>query len=82
MQGKFIIGALFFAALGASSAAAVERPSRQTCAKGEQPQPTPQSQKNQQWAQQQAQQQRGKPQGCPVTRTIPSVVDPTPTFLL
>jgi hypothetical protein len=26
--------------------------------------------------------QRARPQGCPVTRTIPPVVDPTPTFLL
>jgi hypothetical protein len=40
-----------------------------------------QPQQRQLWAQQE-QQQRNKPHGCPVNRTIPSVVDPTPTFLL
>jgi hypothetical protein len=69
MQGRFIIGAIAFAAFG-SSAFAAEPVRRWTCPKAEQPQ------------RQQVQQQRAKPQGCPVTRTIPPVVDPTPTFLL
>jgi hypothetical protein len=77
MQGKFIIGAFLIAALGSPSAAAVGQPNRQTCSKGEQPQQVQQSPQRQQQPQ-----QRAKPQGCPITRTIPSVVDPTPTFLL
>ena len=80
MQGKLIIGAFLTAALGSPSVAAVQQPLRQTCAKGEQPQQAQQPQQRQQWAQQQP--QRSKPQGCPVNRLIPSVVDPTPTFLL
>lgn len=81
MQGKFIIGAFLIAALGSPSVAAVGQPHRQTCSKGDQPQQVQQSPQRQQWAQQQPQ-QRTKPQGCPITRSIPSVVDPTPTFLL
>jgi hypothetical protein len=83
MQGKLIIGAFLIVALGSPSIAAVEQPARQTCARGEQPQQParqPQQQQRQQWAQQE--QQRNKPHGCPVYRSIPSVVDPTPTFLL
>ena len=83
MQGKLIIGAILAVGLASPSVAANESTKRQTCSKGEQPQPVPQSQQRQQWAQQQQQQQqRNKPQGCPVNRMIPSVVDPTPTFLL
>ena len=83
MQGQFIIGAFLIVALGSPSIAAVEQPARQTCARGEQPQQQArQPQQRQQWAQQEQQQQRNKPHGCPVNRAIPSVVDPTPTFLL
>ena len=77
MQGKLIIGALLAAALSAAPAMAGEPVKRQTCQKGDPPQPVQQRQQvpNQQPA-------KGKPQGCPITRLIPSVVDPTPTFLL
>jgi hypothetical protein len=74
MQGRFIFGAIAFAAFGSSAALATEPVKRWTCSKAEQPQ--------QRIPQAQVQQQRAKPQGCPVTRTIPPVVDPTPTFLL
>jgi len=74
MQGRFIIGAIAFATFGSSAAIGAEPVRRWTCAKTEQPQ--------QQQRQLQVQQPRTKPQGCPVTRTIPPVVDPTPTFLL
>jgi hypothetical protein len=80
MQGKLIIGAFLIAVLGSPSIAAVQPAQRQTCGKGEQPRQTQQTPQRQQWGQQQ--QQRTKPQGCPITRSIPSVVDPTPTFLL
>jgi hypothetical protein len=75
MQGRFIIGTMALAAFGSSAAIAAESAEpakRVTCQKIEQP-----SQR-----QPQVQQQRAKPQGCPITRTIPPVVDPTPTFLL
>ena len=74
MQGRLIIGAIAFAAFGSSAAIAGEPVKRIACQKVEQPQ--------QRLPQAQVQQQRAKPQGCPVTRTIPPVVDPTPTFLL
>ena len=77
MQGKLIIGMLLLSALGAAPAFAGEPARRQTCQKGDPPQPVPQRQQvpNQQ-------QVRSKPQGCPITRLIPSVVDPTPSFVL
>ena len=78
MQGKLIIGALFVTAFGAVPAMAGEPVKRQTCQKGEPPQQV--QQQRQQVANQQ--QAKVKPQGCPITRMIPSVVDPTPTFLL
>jgi hypothetical protein len=82
MQGKLIIGTFLTVALATPSVAAADRQPRPTCAKGEQPQQSHQAQQRQQWAQQQPQQQRSRPQGCPVNRMIPSVVDPTPTFLI
>jgi len=72
MQGRLIIGAVALATFGSCGALAGEPVKRITCQKTEQP-----AQR-----QQQVQQQRAKPQGCPVQRTIPPVVDPTPTFLL
>jgi len=82
MQGHLIFGLFMIAALSSPSIAAVEQPKSQTCARGEQPQQQArQPQQRQQWAQQE-QQQRNKPHGCPVYRNIPSVVGPTPTFLL
>ena len=82
MQGKLIIGAFLIVAFESPSVAAVEQPPRQTCGKGEQPQQARQPVQRQQWAQQQPQPRSKGPQGCPVNRMIPSVVDPTPTFLL
>ena len=80
MQGKIIFGAVLGLALASPSVAANEPLRRQTCQKGEIPQQAQQPRQRQQLAQQPA--QRNKPQGCTVTRMIPSVVDPTPTFLL
>ncbi len=78
MQGRFIIGAIAFAAFGSSATYAgepAEPAKRWACQRVEQPQPRqPQTQ--------QQQQQRARSQGCPVPRTIPPVVDPTPFFLL
>ena len=81
MQGKLIIGAFLSVILATPSVAANESSRRQTCAKGEAPQQVQQPQQRQQVTQQ-PQPQRNKPQGCLITRSIPSVVDPTPTFLL
>jgi hypothetical protein len=82
MQGKIIIGGFLIAAFATPSIAAVEQPQRQGCQRGETPQQVQRVQQRQQWAQQQPQQPRNKPQGCTITRSIPSVVDPTPTVLL
>jgi hypothetical protein len=79
MQGKLIIGAFLAAGLG-SAAVAGDQVRRQACQKAEQPQQVQQPQQRQPQPQQQP--QRNKPQGCAVTRMVPSVVDPTPTFLL
>ena len=73
MQGKLAI-AIMLSALGPGSAMAGEPVRRQSCPKVEQPQ--------QRQPQVQQQQQRAKPQGCPVNRTIPPVVDPSPIYLL
>jgi hypothetical protein len=73
MQGKFIILTLL-STLAATPALAGEAPRRQTCQRVEAPQ--------QRQQQVQQQQRRNRPQGCPVVRTIPAVVDPTPIFLL
>ena len=73
MQGKLILTILLSATMSAGAVAG-EPPRRQTCQRTEQPQ------QRQQTAQQQ--QRRAKPQGCPIVRTIPAVVDPTPVFLL
>jgi len=81
MQGQIIIGAILTVAFGSPSFAAVQQPQRPYCNKGESPpQAVQQPRQRQQWAQQQP--QRSRPQGCPVNRLIPSVVDPTPTFLI
>ena len=71
MQGRFLIGAIALAGFGSSAAYAGEPVKRWACQKVEQPQ-----------QRQQQVQQRARPQGCPVARTIPPVVDPTPTFVL
>jgi len=73
MQGRLIIGAIALASFGCSAAVAGEPVRRSTCQKAEQPQQRPQPVQ---------QPQRAKPQGCPVQRTVPPVVDPTPVFLL
>lgn len=73
MQGKLIF-AIACATLGSTAALAGDSVRRQTCPKAEQAQQRPQ--------QAQQPQQRAKPQGCPLSRPIPPVVDPTPMFLL
>ncbi len=74
MQGKFIIGAIALAALTPAAAHAGAPAKQPSCSKAEPPQS----------AQQRPQQAqpRTRPAWCPATRTIPPIVDPTPTFLL
>jgi hypothetical protein len=80
MQGNFIIGAVLVTVLGPSAALAADLPLRQSCAKGEPVQQVQQAPQRQQTSPQQP--LRAKRQGCPITRSVPPVVDPTPTFLL
>ena len=75
MQGKLIF-AILLSALPGTAALAGEPQRRQGCPRAEQ------AQQRQQQAQQQVQQRRNKPQGCPVVRSIPAVVDQTPMFIL
>jgi hypothetical protein len=75
MQGRLIIFSILVAGLSPTAALAGETIKRLPCAK-EQPQ---QAQQRQQAREQQP---RTKRQGCPVVRSIPPVVDPTPLFLL
>ena len=74
MQGKLAI-AIALAAFGSGAAIAGEPIKRQPCPKTEQ-------QQLQQRQQQVQPRERAKPQGCPVQRNIPPLVDPTPYFLL
>ena len=75
MQGKLIFAILLSITSSASIAGTGESPRRQSCQRVEQPQQRqPQAQSQQQ--------RRNRPQGCPVVRSIPAVVDPTPFFLL
>ena len=77
MQGKLII-AVTLAVFGADAAICGETVKRiLPCNKAEQIQ-----QRQPQASQQQVQQRRNKPQGCPVIRSIPAVVDQTPMFIL
>ncbi len=75
MQGRLIF-AILVSAVPTTAAMAGEPQRRQGCPR------TEQAQQRQQQPQQQAQQRRNKPQGCPVVRSIPAVVDPTPMFIL
>ena len=75
MQGKLIF-AILLTALPGTAAMAGEPQRRQGCPRGEQ------VQQRQQLTPQQLQQRRSKPQGCPVIRSIPAVVDQTPMFIL
>ena len=79
MQGKLGIGAILVTVLAPSAAIAAEMP-RTGCQRGEAPQQVQRVVKRPQQAH--PEQPRNKPEGCPINRTIPSVVDPTPTFLL
>jgi hypothetical protein len=76
MQGRTIIFSILIAGLSPTAALAGETIKRLPCAKeqGEQAQQRQQAKEQQQ--------PRTKRQGCPVERTIPPVVDPTPVFLL
>jgi hypothetical protein len=75
MQGKLIF-TILLAALPGTAAMAVEPQRRQGCPREEQ------VQQRQQQPSQQVQQRRSKPQGCPIVRSIPAVVDQTPMFIL
>ena len=76
MQGRFFFYSILIAGLSPATALAGETIKRLPCVKE-------QSQQAQQRQQaKEPQQQRSKRNGCPVVRTIPPVVDPTPVFLL
>ena len=75
MQGKLIF-AILLTALPGTAAMAGEPQRRQGCPRSEQ------VQQRQQQAPPQVQQRRNKPQGCPIVRSIPAVVDQTPMFIL
>ena len=77
MQGRTIFFSMLIAGLSPTTALAAETIKRLPCAK-EQGQ---QAQQRQQ-AKEQPQQQRSKRSDCPVVRSIPPVVDPTPVFFL
>jgi hypothetical protein len=74
MQGRMIIFSILVAGLCPTTALAGDTIKRLPCAK-EQPQQVQQRQQTRE-------QQRAKRRDCPVVRTIPPVVDPTPLFLL
>lgn len=76
MQGRLIF-AILLSAMPSTAAFAGESQRRQGCPRSEQ-----QAQQRQQQPQQQVQQRRNKPQGCPIVRSIPAVVDQTPMFIL
>ena len=76
MQGKLGI-AMILAAFGSTGAIAGESIKKIACPRVEQRAP----QQRQQVPQAQQQRPKAAP-GCPVTRNIPPVVDPTPVFLL
>ena len=75
MQGRMILYSILVAGLSPTTALAAETIKRLPCAKE-------QAQQAQQRQQVRDQQQRTKRQGCPVVRSIPPVVDPTPVFFL
>ena len=75
MQGRTILYSILIAGLSPTAALAGDTIKRQPCSKEQVQQP-------QQRQQGREQQQRSKRHGCPVERTIPPVVDPTPIFLL
>ena len=76
MQGRILIYSILVAGLSPTTALAAEAVKRLPCAKEQ----VQQSQQRQ--PAREPQQQRAKRQGCPVERSIPPVVDPTPFFLL
>jgi hypothetical protein len=75
MQGRTVFFSILIAGLSPTAALAADTIKRLPCTKE-------QAQQSQQRQQVKDQQQRSKRQGCPVVRTIPPVVDPTPMFLL
>lgn len=76
MQGRLIFYSLLIAGLSPTTALAAETVKRLPCSKEQAQQAQQRQQQNR------AQQQRSKANGCPVQRTIPPAVDPTPIFLL
>ena len=76
MQGRTIIYSILLAGLSPTTVLAAETAKRLPCAKEQ----GPQAQQRQQAKEQP--QQRSKRSGCPVVRSIPPVVDPTPVYFL
>ena len=77
MQGRLFIYSILIAGLSPATALAAETIKRLPCSKEQ----GPQAQQRQQ-TKEQPQQQRSKRTGCPVVRSIPPVLDPTPVFFL
>lgn len=75
MQGRILIGLAIATALPAAAIGA-DAPRRVACPKTEQVQSQRQS------TQQQSQQNRNRQQDCRAAKPIPSLVDPTPFFVL
>ncbi|HVF37500.1 MAG TPA: hypothetical protein VNA29_06115 [Sphingomicrobium sp.] len=74
MQGRHFITFIAIAAMAPSVALAADPVRKQRCPREQAQQQRPQAA--------QPQQQRVRSQGCPITRSLPPVVDPTPMFLL
>ena len=73
-----IIYSILIAGLSPTATLAAETIKRMPCIKEQ----TQQARQRQQVKEQEQPQQRSKRHGCPVVRTIPPVVDPTPVFVL
>ena len=79
MQGRTIIYSILIAGLSPTATLAADTIKRMPCVKEQAQQARQRQQVKDQEPQQQ---QRTKRQGCPVVRTIPPVVDPTPVYVL
>jgi len=77
MQGRTIIYSILIAGFSPTATLAADTVKRLPCAKEQGIQP-----QQRQQVKEQPQPQRAKRSGCPVVRTIPPVLDPTPVFFL
>ncbi|QDP20332.1 hypothetical protein [Sphingomonas xanthus] len=71
--------AMILAAFGSTVSFAAEVTKRPACPKTEQ---APTQTQRQQAPRAESQPRKARPSGCPLTRAIPAVVDPTPFFLI